>query len=83
MYGFQKNIGSLEVYGDRLATRQNFKYVDCMGGIYSPYRLVTEEKHAAKGKRNSGRHQKSKTKEILREECKAKIWFHKSAEEVR
>eukprot|EP00944_MAST-04C_sp_MAST-4C-sp1_P000263 g263.t1 len=50
MYGFQKNIGSLEVYGDRLATRQNFKYVDCMGGIYSPYRLVTEEKMLLKAK---------------------------------
>ena len=50
MYGFQKNIGSLEVYGDRLATRQNFKYVDCMGGIYSPYRLVTEENMLLKAK---------------------------------
>ena len=35
-------MSNINVYGDKLCTRQTFKYVDSMGGIFSPYRVYEE-----------------------------------------
>ena len=72
MYGLNKTMANLEIYGDRLTTRQNFKYVDCMGGIYSRYQLVTEEKMLLKAKEILGAIKSRKRKKFYVKNAKQK-----------
>ena len=64
VYGYEKDMSNINVYGDKLCTRQTFKYVDSMGGIFSPYRVYEEEEMLEQAKVMLDDIENKKTKKI-------------------
>ena len=73
-------MSNINVYGDKLCTRQTFKYVDSMGGIFSPYRVYEEREMLEQAKVMLDDIENKKTKKNL---CKKEEWGEKDTRDEK